>query len=222
MWQELKSFFGFGLSTDERIAAAVEAEGRRVREEFQTDLLAAQKAKEDDDQIENDKPLANIVVVDRKMIVKSYNAAFVEDLRKTLGDLTLDKTDDEVVKLFVDRENEEFEEPRLDVVHSGITEEGQVQMKLDWNRAFIKHLKQNGITADTEEEAVNKYLSLITKQVAEEDTSLFDAMDPHSAQREMDEMLAAELEQAAKQVEDAQRATRKAERQNRKMRRNQG
>ena len=212
----LKSLFGLP-TTEQLIAEAVVAESRRIREEISLEAEAAKAAEANLQALENAKPTANIVFVDRKMVVKSYNTAFVEDLRKTLGDLTVDKSDDEVVKIFVERENEEYEEPRLDVVHSGITEDGHVQMKLDWNQSFIRHLKQNGIEGETEEDAVNKYLSLITKQAADE-SGLLDAMDPHAAQREIDEMLAAELDQAAKQVEDAQKATRKAERKTRQYR----
>jgi hypothetical protein len=222
----LKKLFSSQPSTEQLIADAVAAENKRVRIEFEQQAKAEAdlKAKVEIEraelekqalEIDNAKPSANIIFEDRKMIVKSYNVAFVEYLRKTLGDLTVDKTDDEVIKIFVERENEEYEEPRLDVVHSGITEDGRVQMKLDWNRSFIRHLKENGIDAETEEESINRYLSLITKQAAE-DSGLLDAMDPFAAQREIDEMLAVELDEAAKQVEQAQRETRKANRKTRK------
>lgn len=160
----------------------------------------------------DDKPSAKMVFIDGKIAVESYNSAFIDDLKTKLGDLTVGKTDDEIIATFMSREELTLEEPRLDVNHSGITEDGRVMMKLDWNASFIKHLKQNGITGDTEEDAVNKYLALITKKVASEDTDLFNTMEPHAAMAEMDEMLAAELDVAAKQVEDAQRETRQAKR----------
>lgn len=166
---------------------------------------------------EAEKPSAKIVFANGKMSVESYNQAFIDDLKIKLGDLTVGKTDAQIIDTFLSREELSLEEPRLDVVHSGITEDGRVQMKLDWNASFIKHLKQNGITGDTEEAAVNKYLALITKQAVEEEESLLDAMDPHAAQREIDEMLAAELDEAAKQVETAQRETRQVKRRAKKL-----
>lgn len=157
------------------------------------------------------KPQAKIAFVDGRMRVESYNSAFIDDLKVKMGELTIGKSDDDIVQLFLDREAISIEEPRLDVQHFGITEEGHVQMKLDWNTAFIKHLKQNGIEGETEEMAVNKYLALITKNAAVEE-GLLDMMDPMAAAAEMDEMLQVELQEAAKQVEAAQRQSRKANR----------
>lgn len=163
-------------------------------------------------QQESDKPEAQIIFKDGRMKVESYNQAFIIDLKIKLGDLTINKTDEEIIATFMSREELTLEEPRLDVNHTGITEDGRVQMKLDWNSAFIKHLKQNGITGETEEAAVNKYLALITKQAAVEIEGLLDSMDPNAAMLELDEILAAELDEAAKQVEAAQRQTRQVKR----------
>lgn len=160
--------------------------------------------------VEDSTPKAEIIFVDGKLLVKSYNSAFVADLRSKHGDLFLNKTDDEVVQLFAQRESIQFEEPKLEVVHSGITEDGRVQMKLDWNQAFIRHLQQNGITAETEEEAVETYLMMIQKKVADQEHMI--NLDPTEAFREMDEIRAVELEEAARQVEEAQRKARKSRR----------
>lgn len=114
-----------------------------------------------------DKPWADIQFENKKLVVKNFNNAFVEQLKTELGDLTDDKTDAEIVQLFGDRENIEHEEPRLEVLHFGVDEDGRVKMSLDWNTAFIKHLKAHGINAPTEEEAVEIYLMLLQRQVDE-------------------------------------------------------
>ena len=104
---------------------------------------------------------AEFSLVNGKLVIKKYNIAFVTELRQKLGDLSDGKTDSEIVELYLSRENLEREEPKLDVQHFGMDEAGAVKMKLDWNRAFINHLRENGITGETEEEAVEMYLQLL-------------------------------------------------------------
>lgn len=115
------------------------------------------------------KPKAKLDFDDGKLIVKSYNKAFVDKIRDELGGLSINKTDAEVVKLYSDRENTELEEPRLTVEHMGIDESGKIKMKLDWNRSFIKLLKDKaGIVAENEEDAIQAYLLKLTMDVAED------------------------------------------------------
>lgn len=115
------------------------------------------------------KPKANLSYDGGRLVVKSYNKAFVDKLRVELGDLTLLKTDDEVVKLYVARESLEHEEPKLVVEHIGIDETGKIKMKLDWNRAFINLLRDKaGIVSENEEEAVQAYLLRLTMDVADD------------------------------------------------------
>jgi hypothetical protein len=115
-----------------------------------------------------DVPKANLSFDGGKLVVKSHNKAWIDKLRWDLGDLTFGKSDDEVVKLYVDRENLEHEEPRLTVDHMGIDENGKIKMKLDWNQAFIKLLRDKaGIVAESEEEAVQAYMLRLTMDVAE-------------------------------------------------------
>ena len=148
-------------------------------------------------------PWADISYVDGAMRVKAYNKAFVNKLIDKLGVLTDGKTDDEIVNLFVSRENIKAEEPRLDVKHSGITEDGRIKMELDWNSSFIHHLAENGITAETEDEAVQKYLSLLTHKVADDiTTDMLSREDVDAAFHDLDEEAAAELAEAARQVSE--------------------
>lgn len=110
-------------------------------------------------------PWVDIAYVDGKITVRDYNKAFVGQLREKHGDLTDGKSDAEIVKLFHDRENIEHEEPRLEVLHAGIDEDGIVKMKLDWNQSFIRHLRENGIVGETDEEAIEIYLMMLSRDV---------------------------------------------------------
>jgi hypothetical protein len=140
-------------------------------------------------------------MIDGKMSVEDYNKSFADNLKKRFGDQLIDgKTDDQIVELYISRENIQYEEPFLEVKHSGITDDGRIKMEMDWNTAFIKHLAANGIEAETEEEAVQKYLSLLTSNalehegVSEEDAELRDQLEAETQ---------AELEIAAQQLMDS-------------------
>src|ERR1035437_6654668 len=61
---------------------------------------------------------ADLQFSDGKLVVVDYNQGFVLKLRASFGDLIDDTTtDDDIVKLYVERENLEREEPRLEVIH---------------------------------------------------------------------------------------------------------
>jgi hypothetical protein len=146
-------------------------------------------------------PWADVRFVNGKMSVEDHNDAFTENLRSRLGDLTTDKTDEQVIDLFVGRENIQYEEPYLDVKHSGIDEDGRVKMEMDWNTAFIRHLKENGIEAETEEEAVQKYLSLLTSSYFHEHD---ESLEKDAELREqLESETRAELDIAAQQLFDS-------------------
>jgi len=146
-------------------------------------------------------PWADVRYVDGKMSLKDYNKSFVEQLRHKHGSLTIDKDDAAVIKLFTDRENIEHEEPKLEVKHTGIEEDGRVKMELDWNPAFIRHLAENGIIAETEDEAIQKYLAMLTHQVADDITpDMLSPEDVDAAFHDLDDEAQAELEEAARQI----------------------
>ena len=150
------------------------------------------------------KPWVDVAYEDNKLVVKNYNTAFVEDLKTKLGDLTDGKTDAEIVKLFGERETLEKEEPKLEVLHMGVDEEGRVKMQLDWNQAFIKHLRENGITAPTEDEAVEIYLMMLHRQVDGEfgigNEAVVSQTQVDNAFADIDTELAKEMADAAAQA----------------------
>lgn len=49
---------------------------------------------------------------------------------------------------------------------------GQAKIEMDWNDAFIKECRENGISGTTDEDVVRKYLAILTynldQQIAEE------------------------------------------------------
>lgn len=155
------------------------------------------------------EPWADLQYSNGKLTVVDYNAAFVTKLRTQFGDLiNEDTTDDEVVKLYIDRENIEREEPRLEVLHMGIEDDGQLRIKLDWNKAFIDHLKKNGITGETEDEAIKEYLSRLTTQTADEEGELPDVLSRdqiNEAFKDLDNELQKEYDEAAAQVKKPRR-----------------
>ena len=159
------------------------------------------------------EPWADLQFTDGKLVVVDYNAAFVKKLRSQFGDLVNDETtDEEVVKLYVDRENIDREEPRLEVLHLGIEEDGQLKIKLDWNKAFIDHLRKNGISGETEDEAIKEYLSRLTTETADEQGELPDVLTRdqiNEAFRDMDNVAQRELDEASAQVKQQRRRRRK-------------
>ena len=134
-------------------------------------------------------PWADISYIDQQIHVKSYNPAFVEKLKRQMGDLTLD-----------------------------IGEDGRIKMKLDWNPAFIRHLADNGIIAETEDEAIQQYLSLLTNKVAEDISPDSSREDIDAAFRDLDQETQAELEEAARMVSEQANAIKKARKPRRKAR----
>lgn len=183
------------LQREEDARQASVEEARLAAEIVQRDLL----------------PWADINYVAGRMKVNAYNKRFVDDLRQKMGDLTEGLSDDDVIKLFTDRENIELEEPKLDVVHSGIDEDGRIKMQLDWNPAFIRHLADNGIQAETEEEAIQMYLSLLTHQAAEDIIpEMLSKEDVEAAFHDLTEEATAELAEAARQIEERSTAIKKS------------
>lgn len=155
------------------------------------------------------KPKASFEIVESKIAVKSYNKAFIDDLRKRFGEAALGKTDQQVIQLYLDRENLEREEPRLEVIHAGLEQDGRVKMTLDWNRAFINHLRENGITGESEDEAVQKYLSMLTSEVQAESAAAAVHDSILSEFDELDQQTAQELAEAEELVKKQERKLRR-------------
>ena len=101
-----------------------------------------------------------------KLVVNDYNASYVQGLRDELKDAIHGiMTDADVVKLWVDRYNYEREMPRLEMVHGEISVDGRINVKLEWNDAFIKMLQESGVEGESEDDMIKVYLASVTSKV---------------------------------------------------------
>lgn len=108
-----------------------------------------------------------------KLVITDWNAPFAAKLREELkeeiatsGAKTL--TDEDVVRMWVDRYNYERETPHLEVVHGEIGADGKISVKLEWNDAFIRMLQQSGIEGASEDDMIRKYLAWVTSKADRE------------------------------------------------------
>lgn len=204
---------------ERRLARIAEIERARVEKE-RADLEVQEREREATRAAAElaAKPNAEFKYVDGKLTCVSYNQPFITDLRVKLGSLVDENTpDDAIIKKYIEREELEHEEPRLDVLHTGINDDGSLKIKLDWNRAFINLLKAHGITAETEEDAIKEYLSRMTSKVDDEISEEFgdfvtreelqdriekSAREAYAAQ---DEILALEYREAEEQARKPKR-----------------
>lgn len=58
-------------------------------------------------------------------------------------------------------------DPWVEVVGESIDPVRGIEIRLDWNDAFIQYLKDNGITGKDEETAVQKYITLLYKDLVD-------------------------------------------------------
>lgn len=139
---------------------------------------------------------------DGKVIVKSYNKAFVDEQRKIFDELAVGLSDDQVVQLFVNKDSLAKEDPKLEIIHLGIEQDGKVKVELDWNKAFIKHLQENGIIGDDEEEIIKNYLDLLTtNQLQSDDPDEFYTKDQiNTVFSEIDKEIEAEFNDIKKNL----------------------
>ena len=59
------------------------------------------------------------------------------------------------------------EEPRIEIIGSEYDAEHGIKIKMDWNDAFIKQLKQSGFTGTSDEAVVQRWLQQVSQQVAD-------------------------------------------------------
>jgi len=61
----------------------------------------------------------------------------------------------------------EGDEPWADFTTT-LADDGRVKVEMDWNKAFIQHLKQQGMTANSEEDMVSIYFSSLVREAGDE------------------------------------------------------
>lgn len=142
---------------------------------------------------------AKVVYEDKRIKITDYNDAFIEHLKNELE--TSETDEDKIIQMYQDRQNIQQEEPLLEVVHSSVDAEGRVKVSLNWNKSFIRQLASNGITGETEDEAIHKYLEMVTAKVDDEfGHNQFDLTNFDDAFSDQDRELEEELKEAEKQV----------------------
>lgn len=62
----------------------------------------------------------------------------------------------------------ESDEPFVEIVSEHFDAHGGVELKLDWNKAFIDHLKQNGFGGHSDEEIVDNWLLALSRTRTEQ------------------------------------------------------
>lgn len=157
------------------------------------------------------QPWSKLNFKDDKICSVAYNKAFVDTLRASLHEeLTIGtyKTDQEVVDLWMARRNYEAEPPKLEVLHSAIDSQGRLNLKLNWNDAFIRMLRAHDFEGETEDQIIQAYLASIARDNAEGTPLPVDddgttavakaltSLDPHSFQ-ELEQLLLARKQNAS-------------------------
>lgn len=62
----------------------------------------------------------------------------------------------------------ESEEPFVSIIGERVSDDGSVELVLDWNKAFIRKLRSNGYTGGSDDAMVNMWLSTLSRQIQTE------------------------------------------------------
>ena len=92
--------------------------------------------------------------------VKQRASKLVEK-QKELGKPQIRRTVSEEAEQWRDSD-----EPWVTIIGDTISEDG-IQLALDWNDAFVKYLKTQGVTGADETQVVQHWLAMISKQAAD-------------------------------------------------------
>ena len=60
------------------------------------------------------------------------------------------------------------DKPWVEITGEAIDPEKGIRLSLDWNDEFIEYLKQNGITGADEEQVVQKYITMLYRELMEQ------------------------------------------------------
>ncbi len=87
-----------------------------------------------------------------------FTANSLENLKNTADELF-----DEALKR--DRiRRYESDEPFVEIISESVTEDGGVNLRLDWNQAFIKHLRAGGMQGATDELLIDNWISSLNSE----------------------------------------------------------
>ena len=65
------------------------------------------------------------------------------------------------------RRRYESDEPYVEIIGEKFDSEGGVGLRLDWNQAFVKYLKDNGFSGPTDEAIVDNWVTSLGRQAAD-------------------------------------------------------
>ena len=68
------------------------------------------------------------------------------------------------------------DEPFVTIIGDTISEEG-IQLALDWNDAFVKYLKAQGVTGADDTQVVQHWLAMISRQAADKLHENYEAIE---------------------------------------------
>lgn len=128
---------------------------KEIRKEILDEFIAIKK-KEDEERIALQKKKEEKEEIHKKKVAEEKEAL-------------LKKEEEKKAKL------KASDEPWVDI--KGMVHDPQkgIRIELDWNDAFVKHLRENGFTGADDNAVVQKYIAILAKQVA---TDMFD--DQHN------------------------------------------
>lgn len=108
-----------------------------------------------------------------------WNPAFIRQLREQghVGETDMQVIENWEKKIATERNakaveldrkiKRESDEPWVEVVSERYDEtKKQVEMKLDWNFAFVKMLRENGYSGHSEQEIIDKWFKRISQEIA--------------------------------------------------------
>lgn len=95
-------------------------------------------------------------------------------LREVLQEEIAEPVEEEPVEELIAQpsDSDNTNEPVFTLKSIGFDPEKGIRLETDWNAAFVQLLRDNGYTGTSDEQIVQKYVALVTKQIA-------DKLDPN-------------------------------------------
>jgi hypothetical protein len=130
--------------------------GFKSKKEQRAEMLA-----EVQEQLRIEKEAADKAEVERRQaILKAEENAREEERTRIAAEEAAREA--EVAKM------KESEEPWVEVKGMVQDPDKGIKIDLDWNDAFVKHLRENGYVGTSDDQVVQRYIAVLAKQVAED------------------------------------------------------
>jgi len=122
---------------------------------------------------------------DKKVLLEKYNENLkiqmhdIDTLKNDIEELTMRLNEQQITlnkfSAFVDKQEKEekrkrakydSDEPWVEMKNVVDSENGGIKMEMDWNDAFIKHLRSNGFAGENDDILIQQYISVMSQQIA--------------------------------------------------------